>query len=77
MIIDDISIKKTIAGWHLDIEAVGLRFTGEFWDFRGFLTAVFDAARYYAVAIGRFKQNTAPLTRPVDPRLQGAKSELA
>lgn len=61
--------------WQLDIEAVGLRFTGQFWDFRGFLTAVFDAGRFFAVALGGMKQKDAPLTRTLDQRLHGAKAE--
>jgi hypothetical protein len=69
--LDDISIapsRLASAGkWKMQIEVSGFRYTGFFSDFGGFLTAVTDAAQFFAVRTGRMKLKDAKTTRPLAP----------
>ncbi|QDX22141.1 hypothetical protein FP568_13320 [Pandoraea pnomenusa] len=66
----DISIIKSAAhqhAWVLSIEINECRFTGYFNDFGGFITAVTEAAKFFAVRAGKLRVKDANLTRVVVP----------
>lgn len=58
MHIEDISITRSSAharAWQLHIEVGGLTYDGWFDDFGGFLTAIQDAATFFAYRAGKVK----------------------
>lgn len=69
MRITHISIHRaaTIDGWLLEIEINSCRFTGAFDNFGGFITAVTEAAKFFAVRAGKLRVKDANLTRVVVP----------
>ncbi|KAF7958223.1 hypothetical protein AWV80_01240 [Cupriavidus sp. UYMU48A] len=69
MRITHISVRPaaTVAGWLLEIEINQNRFTGAFDDFGGFITAVTEAAKFFAVRMGKLRVRDANLTRQVVP----------
>lgn len=70
MKITHISIEKSYldrAAWKLELEVNGCKFTGFFDDFGGFLTAVTEATKFFAIRAGKLRVKDANLTRPVVP----------
>lgn len=69
MHITHISVRPaaTVQGWLLEIEINSCRFTGAFDDFGGFITAVTECAKYFAVRAGKLRVKDANLTRAVVP----------
>lgn len=70
MRITDIFIKKSPVherAWTLHIEINQCQYTGYFDDFGGFITAVTEAAKYFAVRAGKLRVRDANLTREVVP----------
>ncbi len=71
MILDDIIIRRNPLNtgntrtWVMHIEIAGFKFTGEFADFGGFLTAVSEAAQFFAIKTGRMKSKDQQTTRPI------------
>lgn len=66
--IDDILIRRNPlnqANFVLHIEACGCKFTGEFHDFGGFLTAVSEAAQFFAIKAGKMKSKDQTTTKPI------------
>jgi len=53
--------------WAMHIEINDCKFTGYFDDFGGFITAVGEAAKYFAVRAGKLRVKDANLTRTVVP----------
>lgn len=49
----------------LHVEMIGFKFTGYFDDMPGFLTAVTDAAKFFAVRMGRISNAQARATREI------------
>lgn len=70
MKITNISIERSIVdvgAWKLEIEINSCKFTGWFGDFGGFITAVTEAARFFAIRAGKLRVKDANLTRQVVP----------
>lgn len=72
MKIEDISIEKSLTherAWILRGEIQGLKFTGYFDDFGGFLTAVQEMGTFFAHRLGKLSHTEAQrhLTRNVAP----------
>ena len=69
MHITHIGIRPAIVvqGWLLEIEINSCRFTGAFDSFGGFITAVSEAAKFFAVRAGKLRVKDANLTRQVVP----------
>ena len=62
MHIEDISITRSAAharAWQLHIEVNGLKYDGWFDDFGGFLTAIQDAATFFAYRAGKMSLKAA------------------
>jgi len=62
MHIEDISITRSAAharAWQLHIEVNGLKYDGWFDDFGGFLTAIQDAATFFAYRAGKMSMKAA------------------
>lgn len=53
--------------WVLHIEMGGMKFSGYFDSFPGFLTAVQDCGKYYAVRLGKMRAKDAEATRDIAP----------
>lgn len=70
MKIDNILIQRSpiadTGRFVLHIEVAGLKYTGYFDDMGGFLTAVSDAAKFFAVRLGLMKNKDAKATREID-----------
>ena len=55
------------AAWAMHIEINDCKFSGYFDDFGGFITAVTEAAKFFAVRAGKLRVRDANLTRQVVP----------
>lgn len=53
--------------WAMHIEINDCKFSGYFDDFGGFITAVTEAARFFAIRAGKLRVKDANLTRQVVP----------
>lgn len=65
---EDISINPNpvLPGtWTMHVEIKGYQFTGYFGDFPGFLAAVTDCAKFFAVKAGKMPAGKADATRPI------------
>jgi len=65
MHIEDISITRSAAharAWQLHLEVNGLKYDGWFDDFGGFLTAIQDAATFFAYRAGKMSLKAANQT---------------
>lgn len=71
MRIDDILIRRNPLNtgntrtWVMHVEISGFKFTGEFADLGGFMTAVGEMAQFFAVKMGVMKANKQTTTRPI------------
>lgn len=68
MRIDEILIRRNpinVATFIVHAEVQGYRFTGEFADMGGFLTAVAEMAQFFAIKTGRMKSKDQSTTRPI------------
>jgi hypothetical protein len=68
MKIDDIVLGRNPnnrATFILHIEAIGCKFTGEFADFGGMMTAVSEAAQFFLIKAGKMKSKDQTTTRPI------------
>lgn len=68
MKIDDILIRRNPLNPHtfvLHAEVQGFKFTGEFAEFEGFLTAVSEMAQFFAIKTGKMKSSAQTTTRPI------------
>lgn len=71
MRIDDIIIRRNPLNeigartFVMHIEISGYKFTGEFADMGGFLTAVSEMAQFFAVKMGKMKSKHQTTTRPI------------
>lgn len=70
MKISDISIERSLMhahAWKLHVEINACMFTGYFEDFGGFITAVTECAKFFAVRGGKLRVKDADFTREVRP----------
>lgn len=68
MRLDEILIRRNpnnIQTFILHAETQGFKFTGEFADMGGFLTAVSEMAQFFAIKTGRMKSKDQKTTRPI------------
>jgi hypothetical protein len=68
MRLDEILIRRNpnnITTFILHAETQGFKFTGEFADMGGFLTAVSEMAQFFAIKTGRMKSKDQQTTRPI------------
>lgn len=68
MRIDDIMIRRNplnASTFVLHVEINGFKFTGEFADMGGFLTAVSEMAQFFAIKLGKMKSKDQKTSRPI------------
>lgn len=68
MRIDDIMIRRNplnASTFVLHVEISGFKFTGEFADMGGFLTAVSEMAQFFAIKLGKMKSKDQKTSRPI------------
>lgn len=68
MVFDEIILRRNPNNrmtFILHAESQGFRFTGEFADMGGFLTAVSEMAQFFAVKTGKMKTKDQKTTRPI------------
>lgn len=68
MTFDEIILRRNPnnrATFILHAESHGFKFTGEFADMGGFLTAVSEMAQFFAIKTGKMKSKDQQTTRPI------------
>lgn len=68
MRLDEILIRRNptnVSTFILHAEVQGFKFTGEFADMGGFLTAVSEMAQFFAIKTGKMKSKDQKTTRPI------------